>query len=328
MAVGKEESYDKFEEELEDTTVLTPASSTTSMSPESILYHQSGKYQQDYQEFVSLHQPKTQEDTHHVDFVVPLQSTTLRRTQPHSDFVPLLEPRQRTPSPPAAKSSTVFRPMFAVTRLFENISRRMKHSDSLPTWIGFWAFLMVTCANYVLTPMRDAIALAVGVNHIPKLTLASTVLAVISSVPIGWLFEAPDPMRRKLWKRMGLTRGETQGTSLALFYRMFALSLLSYAVGFKLVDYFRQEGTSHKLSTEVWSLLGTMGNVMYVAFFLVVHLMKLHSVSLLWGVTTEAMEYEEVAKKRMRGSSLGSKARLQRMAFVGFGGTLGGILGR
>lgn len=323
MAVGKGESYDKFEKECEDTTVLTPTSSTASMTPESILYHQSGKYHHDYQEFVPLQQQRTQQDTHHVDFV-PLQPT-LRRTQPHADFVPLLEPRQRTPSPPA---KSTFRPMFSVTRLFEKVSTRMKHSDSLPTWIGFWAFLMVTCANYVLSPMRDAIALAVGVNHIPKLTLASTLLAVISSVPIGWLFEAPDPMRRKLWKRMGLTRGETQGTSLALFYRMFALSLLSYAIGFKLVDYFRQEETSHKLSSEVWSLLGTMGNVMYVAFFLVVHLMKLHSLSLLWGVTTEAMEYEEVAKKRMRGSSGGSKTRLQRMAFVGFGGTLGGILGR
>jgi len=172
--------------------------------------------------------------------------------------------------------------------------------------------------------MRDAIALAVGVEHIPKLTLASTLLAVISSVPIGWLFEAPDPMRRKVWKRMGLTRGETQGTSLALFYRMFAMSVLSYAIGFKMVDYF---GTSESTASEQqWSLYATLGQLLYVAFFLVVHLMKLHSLSLVWGVTTEAMEYEEVAQKRM-GNSGGSKSRLKRMAFVGFGGTLGGIFG-
>ena len=63
------------------------------------------------------------------------------------------------------------------------------------TWIGFWALLTVTCANYVLSPMRDAIALTIGVKHIPNLTLASTVLALFSSVPIGWLFEAPDPNR-------------------------------------------------------------------------------------------------------------------------------------
>ena len=34
--------------------------------------------------------------------------------------------------------------------------------------------------------MRDAIALAVGVDLMPQLTLASTVLAFHSSVPIGW----------------------------------------------------------------------------------------------------------------------------------------------
>jgi hypothetical protein len=55
--------------------------------------------------------------------------------------------------------------------------------------------------------------------------------------------------------------------------------------------------------------------------------MKLHSLSLVWGVTTEAMEYEEVAQKRMGNSGGGSKSRLKRMAYVGFGGTLGGILG-
>ena len=57
------------------------------------------------------------------------------------------------------------------------------------TWIGFWALLHVTCATYVLTPMRGAIALAVGVDLMPQLTLASTVVAFRSSVPIGWLFE-------------------------------------------------------------------------------------------------------------------------------------------
>jgi hypothetical protein len=320
MAVHQGESYDKFEDECED-TVLTPTSSTTSLTPDSVLYHSSGGTQQDYAEFEPLQGRKTQEGTH-VDFV-PL---SLSASGTHAEFVPLQQPDQRTPSPPA--SSTTFTPMFSSTRFFETISTHMRHADSLPTWIGFWALFNVTCANYVLTPMRDAIALAVGVNHIPKLTLASTLLAVVSSVPIGWLFEAPDPMRRKLWKRMGLTRGETQGTSLALFYRMFALSLLSYAIGFKLVDYFRQEGLSHGESSLLGAMGGTLGTAIYVAFFLVVHLMKLHSLSLLWGVTTEAMEYEEVAKKRMRGSTEGSKTRLQRMAYVGFGGTLGGILGR
>lgn len=69
-----------------------------------------------------------------------------------------------------------------------------------------------------------------------------------------------------------------------------------------------------------------LGQTLYIAFFLVVHLMKLHSLSLIWGVTTEAMEYEEVARKRSRMES--NKTRLQRLGLVGFGGTLGGVLGR
>ena len=302
---------------------------------------------------------------------------------------------------------------------------------------GFSALLLVTCANYMLGPMRDAAALAVGVSHIPALTLASTVLALGSSVPVGWLFEAPDPRRRKTWKRMGLTRGETQGTSLALFYRVFAFLLLSYAIGFKMVDTFGaksgattardEEDITESTIAVVWtfflrlgqrvgmpmdqfvvsldhfasripyigqytssiSLLSTwqtfqdvsipshfvygfksvisqFGSIIYIMFFLVVHLMKLHSLSLIWGVTTEAMDYEENAEIRQmmakekkssgdltRKTSSGglatlgggqpdkssggkngsrkqskSQLRLKRLAFVGFGGTLGGILGR
>ena len=323
---------------------------------------------------------------------------------------------------------------------------------------GFLALLLVTCANYMLGPMRDAAALAVGVSHIPALTLASTVLALGSSVPVGWLFEAPDPRRRRLWKRMGLTRGETQGTSLALFYRVFAFLLLSYALGFQIVEILGRRGgrggevvsisEDAKSEESIIALIGAVfvrimlmvgipadtilinlellagnmfgipnfepssgigqflelhqeesiptlflytctclvnkfGKVIYVMFFLVVHLMKLHSLSLIWGVTTEAMEYEENAEQRRAaarerermvhthsagglvmigsprnmnkdtsntdlssfdqragsknvqtsshyGGSKPSKSsiRLKRLGFVGFGGTLGGILGR
>lgn len=303
---------------------------------------------------------------------------------------------------------------------------------------GFLALLLVTCANYMLGPMRDAAALAVGVSHIPALTLASTVLALGSSVPVGWLFEAPDPRRRRVWKRMGLTRGETQGSSLALFYRVFAFLLLSYAIGFQFVDKFgRRNGKGEEVvgsedegedSIIAWisiiffrvlaaigipvdmilakleelagdlfgihrfmasslvshqdesipalilhacsCVVNKFGSIIYIMFFLVVHLMKLHSLSLIWGVTTEAMEYEENAEQRRAakekedlvrttsagglvmtgspnkrdksndcnnsqvsskdGSSKPSKSslRLKRLGFVGFGGTLGGILGR
>ncbi len=303
------------------------------------------------------------------------------------------------------------------------------HTHGGSALAGFTALLLVTCANYMLGPMRDAAALAVGVTHIPALTLVSTVLALGSSVPVGWLFEAPDPRRRRVWKRMGLTRGETQGTSLALFYRVFAFLLLSYALGFQMVERLgksKREGggvdgggespgigeeesavillgclflrilgvlgipTEHPLLSSIHDylkshqelsipslLLNTcscvvnkFGKVIYIMFFLVVHLMKLHSLSLIWGVTTEAMEYEENAEQRRknkeknitkissggglvmmggsnnspsRGGSSPSRARsssfsssrppsksslrLKRLAFVGFGGTLGGILG-
>ena len=257
------------------------------------------------------------------------------------------------------------------------------------TWIGFWALLHVTCATYVLTPMRDAIALAVGVDAMPQLTLASTVLAFCSSVPIGWLFEAPDPSRRLVWKRMGLTRGETQGTSLALFYRCFALILISYAIGFPLLEWIHttvlrtttnnnnnsammmdapheerllheaheqeapNENAFHEWVSTVLSMVPhvtTMVSMMrqglYIAFFLVVHLMKLHSLSLVWGVTTEAMEYEDVARQKQQQQAQAEPmtdhptdpnttatsfpkpiTRLQRLGLIGFGGTLGGILG-
>lgn len=93
-------------------------------------------------------------------------------------------------------------------------------------------------ANYMLGPMRDNAALKVGVSHNPLLTLASTILALASSVPIGWLFEAPDPLRRgHSWRhRCGFIRGDTQGTSLTLFLRCFAICLIGYAVSFKLLE--------------------------------------------------------------------------------------------
>lgn len=267
----------------------------------------------------SPEQVKQQQQQQHHEPVPPLIGSPLRKKE-HSD--------------PAN-----FETLYSTTKLFESISARLLRQHYTPftaaTWIGFWALLNVTCANYVLTPMRDAIALSIGVEHIPNLTLASTVMAFFSSVPIGWLFEAPDPSRRKMFKRMGLTRGETQGTSLALFYRCFAIILMSYAIGFSAIEWLKWNDhvvKEQEVPEEVrrwwpdWaSLFNWVGTFLYIAFFLVVHLMKLHCLSLVWGVTTEAMEYEEVARKR---SKLGTtKTRLERLALVGFGGTLGGIIG-
>lgn len=233
-----------------------------------------------------------------------------------------------------------FLPLYSTTKCIQVVSKVFlpqqhgKHAGAA-TWIGFWALLVITCANYVLTPMRDAIALQVGVEHMPKLTLASTVLALFSSVPIGWLFEAPDPKRRKVWKRMGLTRGETQGSSLALFYRFFAFVVISYAIGFSILEFLVKERATELVLfgvLNVSKVFSSLGQFMYVAFFLVVHLMKLHCLSLVWGVTTEALEYEEVARKQHQKTQKSiqmesNKMRLKRLSLVGFGGTLGGILG-
>lgn len=266
--------------------------------------------------------------------------------------------------PDRTESADYFTPHYTSTHIFCQLSRRIFRNEefAVATWIGFWSLLVVTMGVSTITPIRDAVALQVGVKHMPKLTLASSVLAFLSSVPIGWLFEAPDPGRRKLWKTMGLTRGETQGSSLALFYRFFALAITSYAIGFTLVDLVHAEKISlswfsraigdasdNRSQTEarILTLLPSparwvplivekLGEIMYIAFFLVVHLMKLHSISLVWGVTTEAMEYEDVAREAkehkdcriVKGQPVKRRTRLQRLSLVGFGGTLGGIVGR
>jgi hypothetical protein len=250
-----------------------------------------------------------------------------------------------------------FIPQSIFTKIAYAISRRVfddaNDDFAVATWLGFWAYLNVSCANLILKPIMDAVVLELGVENQPKLILASSVLAFLSSVPIGWLFEAPDPARRKIFKKMGMTRGETQGTSLALFYRFFAFSAVSYAVGFKLVNIEWIFGTKtesgengdeeNKLKMLTF-LIKKWGQCSYIAFFLVIHLMKLHSTSLIWGVTTEAMEYEEIARKQHENSlshqynrrnnnndatkAKKGKTRLQRLSRIQFGGTLGSIWGR
>merc|ERR1719223_1930496 len=107
----------------------------------------------------------------------------------------------------------------------------------------------------------------------------------------------------------------------------------------------------------------------YSVFYLFIHLMKLHSISLIWGVASEAMEFEEMTEKREKrrrsvevanaiartqngygpdensyfvhmkdpfqsnpskaqnGKGSSSRIRLEKLAFVGLGGTVGGIGG-
>lgn len=304
------------------------------------------------------------------------------------------------------QENEIFVPYYTSTYYLNYISklilnRKHYNTSAAVTWISFWAMLLVTCANHILTPMRDAIALQVGVHQIPKLTLISTVLAFFSSVPIGWLFEAPDPNRRLIWKTIGLTRGDTQGTSLALFYRIFAIVLLSYAIGFSTIDMIIKYYTSQQITdnnnvtidqnhriefekneddgsfffftnnifskiTDILSLWSIISQCLYIAFFLVVHLMKLHCLSLIWGVATEAIEYEEEndtinIKKSNSNNNINNnntntndnstnssnsntansnindnhdmnhntsqKLRLEKLSFISFGGTMGSIFG-
>jgi len=239
-----------------------------------------------------------------------------------------------------------FVPQYICTKIAYKISRLIfddaDDNFAAATWLGFWAYLNVSCANLILKPIMDAVVLELGVENQPKLIFASSVLAFLSSVPIGWLFEAPEPKRRKVFKKMGMTRGETQGTSLALFYRFFAFSAVSYAVGFKLVDIewifktnndISETGDEENKHQMITFLLKKWAQCMYIAFFLVIHLMKLHSTSLIWGVTTEAMEYEEIARKQHENQSSDptkakkEKTRLQRLARIQLGGTLGSIWG-
>mmetsp|Transcript_5884 Transcript_5884/g.14213 ORF Transcript_5884/g.14213 Transcript_5884/m.14213 type:complete len:927 (+) Transcript_5884:348-3128(+) len=249
-----------------------------------------------------------------------------------------------------SKSSTFFfTPQYSFTKIAYAISRRVfddaTDDFAVATWLGFWAYLNVSCTNLILKPIMDAVVLELGVKNQPKLILASSFLAFLSSVPIGWLFEAPDPKRRKVFKKMGMTRGETQGTSLALFYRLFAFCAVSYAIGFKLVDiewiFEKTSSDEGKKYVMITFLFKKWYQCVYMAFFLVIHLMKLHSTSLVWGVTTEAMEYEEIARKQHENASRldrrgidsnpiktkKEKTRLQRLARIQLGGTLGSIWG-
>jgi hypothetical protein len=77
--------------------------------------------------------------------------------------------------------------------------------------------------------------------------------------------------------------------------------------------HFRQDERFFAFMSRVASkIMEKFGKFFYVAFFLVVHLMKLHSISLMWGVTSEAMEYEEQAELRQK-----RRERAQRLQLNG-----------
>merc|ERR1719223_661847 len=46
----------------------------------------------------------------------------------------------------------------------------------------------------------------------------------------------------------------------------------------------------------------------YSVFYLFIHLMKLHSISLIWGVASEAMEFEEITESREKKKRIAAAA--------------------
>jgi len=124
---------------------------------------------------------------------------------------------------------------------------------------------------------------------------------------------------------------------LALFYRVFSGVLVFYSVLYTSSTVLQPSddygGSNDSSSSSNNNTMTTMiGQYLYIAFFLIIHLMKLHSLSLVWGVTTEAMEYEEVTllkeeQQNQSQHSLPKQTKLERFSYIGFGGTIGGILG-
>ena len=220
---------------------------------------------------------------------------------------------------------------YNVCCMTQSILRSPSRCHSLSSIAGMYLLMLVTSSNYMLSPMRDAAAITVGVESIPKLAFISTLLTLGSSALVGWLFEAPDPKRRKIFSRVGLTRGDTQGTSLALFFRMFAFYLMLMAAVFKGLKSYNLNSSSYE-------------KYAYASFYLGCHLMKLHAVSLVWGVATEAMELEErsdshegnrqresvknIYSRSSNGAAVASKqSKLSSLSFVALGGTAGSIMG-
>eukprot|EP00934_Nitzschia_sp_Nitz4_P006257 Nitzschia sp. Nitz4//scaffold405_size10492//8242//9993//NITZ4_009073-RA/size10492-processed-gene-0.11-mRNA-1//-1//CDS//3329551118//6247//frame0 len=205
------------------------------------------------------------------------------------------------------------------------------------TSLGATLLCTVTMSLSMLSPLRDAVALQLGVDWLPQLTLASSLLAFLSSVPIGWLFEAPDPARRRFWKKMGVTRGETQGTSLALMFRFFGVGICLYTTVRAVLGGGNVSASGSSHSTTALLIMAVS-----VAFYLWVHVIKLHATSLVWAVTTQAMDFQQAHEQYHDNSSTASdhhntnnnnttasnkSQRLASLSRVGLGGTIGGLLG-
>lgn len=79
-------------------------------------------------------------------------------------------------------------------------------------WCWLYAFVLLA-ANYILTPVRDQMAIAGGTRNLPWLFAATLVGTVLLNIPFGWLV-----------KKLPRSR------FISLIYRFFAAMLLLFAV--------------------------------------------------------------------------------------------------
>ena len=122
--------------------------------------------------------------------------------------------------------------------------------------------LLISGALGLLGPIRDGVAIMATMSTsstsstspssskhwpptLPTLTLISTLFALLSTVPISWLFESSSGAgmggkegggklgHSRIFARIGLTRGQNRGTSLKLFCRVFMVSLTQYPLALR-----------------------------------------------------------------------------------------------
>lgn len=123
-------------------------------------------------------------------------------------------------------------------------------------WCWLYAFALLA-ANYILTPIRDQMAIAGGTRNLPWLFAATLVGTVLLNIPFGWLVKRLP--RRKF---------------ISLTYRFLAVMLLLFAVAMHLAS-----GTQ-----SVW--LGRF-------FFIWISITNLFAISVFWQLNVDLFSPEQ-----------------------------------
>jgi AAA family ATP:ADP antiporter len=130
--------------------------------------------------------------------------------------------------------------------------------DELPAvgWCWLYAFALLA-ANYILTPVRDQMAIAGGTRNLPWLFAGTLVGTVLLNIPFGWLV-----------KKLPRSR------FIPLCYRFLAVMLLLFAVAMHLAS-----GTQ-----AVW--LGRF-------FFIWISITNLFAISMFWQLNVDLFSPEQ-----------------------------------